>query len=53
VAIRFGATGEGEEFFLEAARDGAGDALPTWILSTERVGVISTAVPQKKTSSTM
>src|ERR1700730_470998 len=32
---------------------GPATPLPTRILSTERLGVISTAVPQKKTSSTM
>src|SRR5579872_1630801 len=32
---------------------GPATPLPTWILSTERMGVISTAVPQKKTSSTI
>ena len=43
-----------EKRLLERFRDRARACpLPTGILSTERIGVISTAVPTKKTSSAM
>src|SRR5579859_2508783 len=53
VPIGLVAAGDGEELFLNLRVMGPATPLPTWILSTERIGVTSTAVPTKKTSSAM
>ena len=42
-----------EERLLERRGDGTAPAAADWILSTDRIGVISAAVPQKNISSAM
>ncbi len=52
-AIRFFSADNGEKFFLDHPRMGPAPPLPTEILSTDRMGVTSAAVPVKNTSSAM